>query len=92
VLATPLDTAPGIRSPLKDAGFMGFIFGLMFRWFSNIAVGAGVPSSVQVIEVEVDTWLGHVKVLKVHTGIAGTGAAVAGAWRVTRRARKRFFV
>jgi xanthine dehydrogenase YagR molybdenum-binding subunit len=64
------NTAPGIRSPLKDAGFMGFIFGLMFRWFSNIAVGAGVPSSVQVIEVEVDTWLGHVKVLKVHTGIA----------------------
>jgi xanthine dehydrogenase YagR molybdenum-binding subunit len=64
------NTAPGIRSPLRDAGFMGFVFGLMFRWFSNIAVGAGVPSSVQVIEVEVDTWLGHVKVLKVHTGIA----------------------
>jgi xanthine dehydrogenase YagR molybdenum-binding subunit len=64
------NTAPGVRSPLKDVGLMGFIFGLMFRWFSNIAVGAGVPSSVQVIEVEVDTWLGHVKVLKVHTGIA----------------------
>jgi xanthine dehydrogenase YagR molybdenum-binding subunit len=63
-------TAPGVRSPLKDAGFMGFLFGLMFRWFSNIAVGAGVPSSVQVVEVEVDTWLGHVKILKVHTGIA----------------------
>ena len=62
--------APGVRSPLREAGFMGFVFGLMFRWFSNIAVGAGVPSSVQVIEVEVDTWLGHVKVLKVHTGIA----------------------
>jgi xanthine dehydrogenase YagR molybdenum-binding subunit len=62
--------APGIRSPLKDAGFMGMIFGWMFRWFSNLAVGAGVPSSVQVIEVEVDTWLGHVKVLRVHTGIA----------------------
>ncbi len=62
--------APGVRSPLREAGFMGFVFGLMFRWFSNIAVGAGVPSSVQVIEVEVDTWLGHVKVLKAHTGIA----------------------
>jgi xanthine dehydrogenase YagR molybdenum-binding subunit len=62
--------APGIRSPLKDVGIMGFIFGLMFRWFSNIVVGAGVPSSVQVVEVEVDTWLGHVKVLKVHTGVA----------------------
>lgn len=60
----------GIRSPLKDAGFMGMIFGWMMRRFSNMAIGAGVPSSVQVIEVEVDTWLGHVRVLNVHTGIA----------------------
>ncbi len=63
-------TLAGIRSPLKEAGFMGTIFGWMMRRFSNIAVGAGVPSSVQVIEVEVDTWLGHVRVLNVHTGIA----------------------
>ena len=49
---------------------MGMIFGWMMRRFSNLAVGAGVPSSVQVIEVEVDTWLGHVRVLNVHTGIA----------------------
>jgi xanthine dehydrogenase YagR molybdenum-binding subunit len=62
--------APNVRSPLKEAGFMGTIFGWMLRRFSNLAVGAGVPSSVQVIEVEVDTWLGHVKVLNVHTGIA----------------------
>jgi xanthine dehydrogenase YagR molybdenum-binding subunit len=63
-------TAPGIRSPVKQAGFMGMIFGWMMRRFSNLAIGAGVPSSVQVIEVEVDTWLGHVRVLNVHTGIA----------------------
>ena len=63
-------TSPAIRSPLKDAGFMGTVFGWMMRRFSNIAVGAGVPSSVQVIEVEVDTWLGHVRVINVHTGIA----------------------
>ncbi|HLI99854.1 MAG TPA: molybdopterin-dependent oxidoreductase [Bradyrhizobium sp.] len=63
-------TAPGIRSPLKEAGFMGAVFGWMLRRFSNLAVGAGVPSSVQVIEVEVDTWLGHTRVLNVHTGIA----------------------
>ncbi len=62
--------APGVRSPLKEAGFMGMIFGWMLRRFSNLAVGAGVPSSVQVIEVEVDTWLGHVRVLNVHTGVA----------------------
>jgi xanthine dehydrogenase YagR molybdenum-binding subunit len=61
---------PGIRSPLKDAGFMGTVFGWMMRRFSNMAIGAGVPSSVQVIEVEVDTWLGHVRVLNVATGIA----------------------
>jgi xanthine dehydrogenase YagR molybdenum-binding subunit len=63
-------TIPGVRSPLREAGFMGVIFGWMMRRFSNIAVGAGVPSSVQLIEVEVDTWLGHVRVLNVHTGIA----------------------
>jgi xanthine dehydrogenase YagR molybdenum-binding subunit len=62
--------AEGIRSPLKEAGFMGTIFGWMMRRFNNLAVGGGVPSSVQVIEVEVDTWLGHVRVLNVHTGIA----------------------
>ena len=73
-------TAPGIRSPLKEAGFMGAVFGWMLRRFSNLAVGAGVPSSVQVIEVEVDTWLGHVRVLNVHTGIAvGKIAAPAPA-------------
>lgn len=63
-------TSPGVRSPLKEAGFMGMIFGWMMRRFSNLAIGAGVPSSVQVVEVEVDTWLGHVRVLNVHTGIA----------------------
>jgi xanthine dehydrogenase YagR molybdenum-binding subunit len=62
--------APGIESPLKQVGLLGWIFGFMMRRFSNLAIGAGVPSSVQVIEVEVDTWLGHVRVLNVHTGIA----------------------
>jgi xanthine dehydrogenase YagR molybdenum-binding subunit len=63
-------TAPGVQSPLKQAGFMGMIFGWMMRRFSNLAIGAGVPSSVQIIEVEVDTWLGHVRVVNGHTGIA----------------------
>ncbi len=61
---------------------MGMIFGWMRR-FSNIAVGAGVPSSVQVIEVEVDTWLGHVRVLNVHTGIA-VEASRLPRWRGAR--------
>jgi xanthine dehydrogenase YagR molybdenum-binding subunit len=71
-------TAPGIESPLKQVGLLGWIFGWMMRRFSNLAIGAGVPSSVQVIEVEVDTWLGHVRVLNVHTGIA-VGKIVAPA-------------
>jgi xanthine dehydrogenase YagR molybdenum-binding subunit len=61
---------PGIRSPLRELGLLGIIFGWLMRRSSNIVIGAGVPSSVQVIEVEVDTWLGHVRVLNVHTGIA----------------------
>jgi xanthine dehydrogenase YagR molybdenum-binding subunit len=63
-------TAPGVRSPLKDVGIMGAVFGWMMRRFANIAIGAGLPSSVQVIEIEVDTWLGQVRVLSVHSGIA----------------------
>lgn len=62
--------APGVESPLKQVGILGWIFGFMMRRFSNLVIGAGLPSSVQVIEVEVDTWLGHVRVLNVHTGIA----------------------
>ena len=59
-----------IRSPLADAGPIGRVFAWMMRRFAHLAVGAGVPSSVQVVEVEVDTLLGHVRVDKVHTGIA----------------------
>jgi len=67
----PKDNRPGlgISSPLKQAGLMGMIFGWMLRTFNNIVVGAGVPSSVQVMEVEVDTWLGHVRVLNAYAGL-----------------------
>jgi xanthine dehydrogenase YagR molybdenum-binding subunit len=70
VSATRPEDDKRVRSALRDVGLMGTIFGWMLRRFSNLAVGGGVPSSVQVIEVEVDTWLGHVRVLNVHTGIA----------------------
>jgi xanthine dehydrogenase YagR molybdenum-binding subunit len=63
-------SSPDIRSPFKQVGLLGMVFGWMLRFFSNLVAGAGVASSVQVIEVEVDTWLGHVRVLNVHTGIA----------------------
>jgi xanthine dehydrogenase YagR molybdenum-binding subunit len=68
----PKDGAPaaGLRSPLREVGFMGLVFSFMLRIFNHMVVGAGVPSSVQVIEVEVDTWLGHVRVLNAYTGLA----------------------
>ena len=69
----PLDSrrlAAGVRSPIAEVGLMGHVFGWIMRRFNHLNIGAGVPSCVQVAEVEVDTWLGHVRVLKVHSGIA----------------------
>ena len=63
-------TVYGNNSLLKDAGMIGWIFGFMLRRSSHVAVGAGAPSSVQVIEVEVDMGLGHVRLLRAHSGIA----------------------
>ncbi|HXW20252.1 MAG TPA: molybdopterin-dependent oxidoreductase [Roseiarcus sp.] len=62
--------SPGVRSPVKDAGLIGAVFSFMFRRFLHLAVGAGAPSCVQVAEVEVDTLLGQVRVLKVQSAIA----------------------
>jgi xanthine dehydrogenase YagR molybdenum-binding subunit len=68
----PKDARPaaGITSPLRQAGLMGIVFGWMLRFLNNMVVGAGVPSSVQMMEVEVDTWLGHVRVLNAHAALA----------------------
>ncbi|HTT81461.1 MAG TPA: molybdopterin-dependent oxidoreductase, partial [Stellaceae bacterium] len=63
-------TAYGNNSLVKDAGMIGWIFGFMFRRSLHVAIGAGAPSSVQVIEVEVDTLLGRVRVIRAHSGIA----------------------
>jgi len=60
----------GVRSPLREAGFMGLVFSWILRVMNHMVVGAGVPSAVQVMEVEVDTWLGHVRVLNAYTGLA----------------------
>jgi xanthine dehydrogenase YagR molybdenum-binding subunit len=63
-------TIYGNTSLLKDAGMIGTIFGFMMRRSMHVAIGAGAPSSVQVVEVEVDTLLGHVRVLRAATGVA----------------------
>ena len=49
---------------------IGWIFGFMMRRSSGLAIGAGAPSAVMVVEVEVDTLLGHVRVLRAHSGVA----------------------
>jgi len=63
-------TIYGNNSLVKDAGLIGTIFGFMMRLSQHVAIGAGAPSSVQVVEVEVDTLLGHVRVLRTHIGVA----------------------
>ncbi len=60
----------GRASLLHEAGIVGRLFGWMLRFRQKMAVGAGAPSSVQVVEVEVDTWLGHVRVLRGWSGIS----------------------
>jgi xanthine dehydrogenase YagR molybdenum-binding subunit len=63
-------TVYGNTSLLNEAGLIGRIFAFMMRRSQHMAFGAGAPSSVQVVEVEVDTLIGHVRVLRAHTGLA----------------------
>jgi xanthine dehydrogenase YagR molybdenum-binding subunit len=60
----------GITSPLEAAGMMGTVFKWILRRFARLETGSGAPSAVQVAEVEVDTLLGRVRVLRVHSGLA----------------------
>ena len=60
----------GRASLLHEAGIVGRLFGWMMRFRQKMAVGAGAPSSVQVVEVEVDTWLGRVRVLRAWSGLS----------------------
>jgi xanthine dehydrogenase YagR molybdenum-binding subunit len=60
----------GHGSLLHEAGVVGRLFGWMLRFGQKMAVGAGAPSSVQVVEVEVDTWLGRVRVLRAWSGLS----------------------
>ena len=63
-------TVPGLRSPLDEVGILGTVFKWMLRRFGHMETGRGAPGAVQVAEVEVDTLLGHVRVLRVHSGLA----------------------
>jgi len=62
--------APGIVSAFDAGGMMGAIFKWILRRFAHLEAGSGTPSTVQIAEVEVDTLLGRVRVLRFHSGLA----------------------
>jgi xanthine dehydrogenase YagR molybdenum-binding subunit len=49
---------------------MGTIFDWVLTRFGGIKAGRGAPGALHIAEVEVDTRLGHVRVLEVHAGLA----------------------
>ena len=62
-------SAPGINSAFDAAGMMGTIFKWILKRFAHLEAGSGTPSVVQIAEVEVDTLLGRVRVLRFHSGL-----------------------
>jgi xanthine dehydrogenase YagR molybdenum-binding subunit len=69
----PEDSAtasPGAVSPLASIGVIGTVFDWIIRRFAGIRTGRGTTGAAYVAEVEVDTWLGHVRVARVHAGLA----------------------
>ena len=63
-------SAHGINSAFDAAGMMGTIFKWILKRFAHLEAGSGTPSAVQIAEVEVDTLLGRVSVLRFHSGLA----------------------
>ena len=49
---------------------MGQIIDWVLTRFSGIKTGRGAPGAVHIAEVEVDTWLGHVRVLRMFAGLS----------------------
>jgi len=49
---------------------IGTVFDWIIRRFAGIRTGRGATGAVYVSEVEVDTWLGHVRVTRMHAGLA----------------------
>jgi xanthine dehydrogenase YagR molybdenum-binding subunit len=61
---------PAARSPFASFGLMGFIFDWVLTRLGGIKAGRGAPGALHIAEVEVDTRLGHVRVLNVYAGLA----------------------
>jgi xanthine dehydrogenase YagR molybdenum-binding subunit len=64
------ESAAGIVSPADAAGVMGKIAKWVTRYFNELETGKGEPGAVHVAEVEVDTLLGHVRVVGAYSGVA----------------------
>ncbi len=62
--------SPGVLSPLAPIGMMGSVFGWILRHFAGINTGRGATGAVNIAEVEIDTWLGHVRVTRFFAGMA----------------------
>ena len=59
-----------IASPVDAAGYVGKVAKWMTRYFNHLETGRGAPSAIHFCEVEVDTLLGHVRVVGAHSGVA----------------------
>jgi xanthine dehydrogenase YagR molybdenum-binding subunit len=60
---------PNMPHPLKAVGFIGTAFDWMLRNFAHIDTGRGVAGAVQIADVEVDTWLGKIRVRRFYSGL-----------------------
>ena len=68
--ARPEDGTTGAaRSPF-DLSFVGRCYEWLLRFTPGVRTGRGSTGAVHVVEVEVDTLLGHARVTRVHAGIA----------------------
>lgn len=57
------------RNPLQQAGMIGSVFDWVLRRFAHVTTGRGVGGTVQIAEVEVDTWLGRTRVVRFWSGL-----------------------
>jgi xanthine dehydrogenase YagR molybdenum-binding subunit len=70
------DAAPGVGRPLAGTGLAGRLTERMVRRRSKVGIGHGYTGAVHVSEVEVDTLLGRIRVLRAAAGI-GAGRVAA---------------
>jgi xanthine dehydrogenase YagR molybdenum-binding subunit len=58
-----------VESPFAQLGLLGTVMDWVLSRFGGIRTGRGAPGAVHIAEVEVDTWLGHVRVTRMFAGL-----------------------